>query len=192
MDIAGILRAQIGAFYPLEAPVLDALTDSWEEIMVKRKTVLTPAGTCEQYLYLALEGIQHAVYQHGDKEATLVFSYPYSFSGIVDSFLLQKPATCRLETITKSRLLRMHRTTLMALIAHHPSIETWLWHALAAVLEGTLLRQGELLLTSAEEKFINLMKRSPQVLNLIPHKYLASYIGVDASTFSKLLGNVRL
>jgi hypothetical protein len=81
---------------------------------------------------------------------------------------------------------------MMALLRKHRSLETWLWNALSAVLAGTLNRQYELLTFSAEEKFTTLLRRSPQVLNLIPHKYLASYIGVDASTFSKMLGSVRL
>ena len=187
-----ILREQVLSFHPLEEPALDALAASWEEITVKRKTVLTRAGECEQYLYLVLEGVQHAVAYHGDKEATLVFSYPYSFSGVVDSFLLQQPSDCRLETITRSRLLRMHHRALMELTVQHPSLNTWLWHALSLVLRGTLQRQSELLLAGAEEKFTALLRRSPQVLNLIPHKYLASYIGVDASTFSKMLGNIRV
>jgi CRP-like cAMP-binding protein len=59
-------------------------------------------------------------------------------------------------------------------------------------LKGVLERQVELQSFSAEEKFRQLLTRSPQVLNLIPHKYLASYLGLDATTFSKLLGRVRL
>jgi len=55
-----------------------------------------------------------------------------------------------------------------------------------------LERQVELLSFSAEEKFKTLLKRSPHVLQLIPHKYLASYLGIDASTFSKLLATVRI
>ena len=59
-------------------------------------------------------------------------------------------------------------------------------------LAGVLERQVELLKFSAEEKFRILLKRSPQVLQMIPHKYLASYLGIDASTFSKLLSSVRI
>jgi hypothetical protein len=59
-------------------------------------------------------------------------------------------------------------------------------------LKGVLERQIELQCFSAEEKFKNLLKRSPHVLQLIPHKYLASYLGIDATTFSKLLGSVRI
>jgi len=49
-----------------------------------------------------------------------------------------------------------------------------------------------LLSFTAEQKFRKLLTRSPQVLQLIPHKYLASYLGIDPATFSKLLGTVKL
>ena len=55
-----------------------------------------------------------------------------------------------------------------------------------------LERQIELQCFSAEEKFRTLLTRSPHVLQIIPHKYLASYLGIDATTFSKLLGSARL
>ena len=62
----------------------------------------------------------------------------------------------------------------------------------AKALRGVLARQIELISFSAEEKFKTLLGRSPHLLQIIPHKYLASYLGIDASTFSKLLGSVRL
>lgn len=187
-----ILRAQITAFGPLEEGAMQALLQPWQEVVVKRKVLLTRMGEREHYLYLVLEGVQRAVYTDGDREATLVFTYAPSFSGVLDSFLTGLPATSHLETLTASRLLRLHYNDLMAAAADHPAIHTWLWKSLALVLYGTMQRQVELLTATAPERFTALLRRSPQVLNLIPHKYLANYIGVDATTFSKMLGSVRL
>ncbi|MES2645505.1 MAG: hypothetical protein V4717_01420 [Bacteroidota bacterium] len=64
--------------------------------------------------------------------------------------------------------------------------------AVSYSLAGVLERQVVMQCFSAEEKFKTLLTRSPHVLQLIPHKYLASYLGIDATTFSKLLGSVRL
>ena len=55
-----------------------------------------------------------------------------------------------------------------------------------------LVRQIELQSFSAEQRFRALLKRSPHILHLVPHKYLASYLGMDATNFSKFLGNIRL
>jgi CRP-like cAMP-binding protein len=51
------------------------------------KTILTAAGETEKHLYFVLEGLQRAFYIGDDqKEATIVFTYPPSFSGVADSF----------------------------------------------------------------------------------------------------------
>jgi CRP-like cAMP-binding protein len=73
-----------------------------------------------------------------------------------------------------------------------PNIQALILKATSFALKGVLERIVELQCFTAEEKFRQLLKRSPHVLNLIPHKYLASYLGIDASTFSRLLGSVRI
>lgn len=187
-----LLRQQIFAVHLLEEEAWADLAACWSEITVKRKEILTRAGDTEQYLYFVLEGVQRAVYLDDKREATLVFSFPPSFSGIIDSFFLQQPSRFSLETLTAGRLLRIHYRDLTALMQQYRSIESFVRIALTATLAGTLQRQIEIMSFSAEEKFTALLHRSPHVLNLIPHKYLASYIGVDPATFSKLLASVRL
>ena len=76
--------------------------------------------------------------------------------------------------------------------AAYPGIQQLLFRATAYTLRGVLQRQIELQCFTAEKKFRQLLQRSPHVLQLIPHKYLASYLGIDPATFSKLLGSVRL
>lgn len=178
--------------HPLDAEAWSELSQCWSEVGYKRKQMITMAGETEKYLYLVLDGVQRAFFEHDGKEATLVFSYPPSFSGVIDSFFTQQPSRFWLETINQSSLLRIHVNDLDALMKKHRSIETWVRIALTAVLAGTLQRQVEIMSYTAEEKFTTLLHRSPHVLNLIPHKYLASYIGVDPTTFSKLLGKVKI
>ncbi len=187
-----ILKRQIFAFHSMPDDAWNDLKKLWTEVTIKRKQVLTRMGNTEQYLYLVIDGVQRAYYTHNDKDVTLVFSYAPSFSGIIDSFFLQQPSLYQLETLTESKLLRISYHDFSQVMQQHRSIETWVRVAITIVLAGTLQRQIELTAYTAEEKFTTLLRRSPQVLNLIPHKYLASYIGVDPTNFSKLLNNVRL
>jgi hypothetical protein len=64
--------------------------------------------------------------------------------------------------------------------------------ALSETLEGVLVRQIELQSFTAEQRFRVLMARSPHLLQLVPHKYIANYLGMDATNFSKLLGQIRI
>ena len=186
------LQQFINAIHPLSSDEWDAMNGIWQAFSCKRKTVLTAAGETERYLYFVLEGVQRAFYTNEGKEATIVFTYPPSFSGVADSFLTQTPSHYFLETLTASSFMRTSFQQLSQLQQQFPAIQKMILKATAFTLRGVLERQIEIQCFSAEEKFRKLLTRSPHVLQLIPHKYLASYLGLDATTFSKLLGTVRL
>jgi len=165
----------------------------WQTGEAKRKTILTSKGETEKTLYFITEGVQRAYYLTADdKEATIVFTYPFSFSGVADSFLTQTPSLYFFETLTQSSFLKTSHSKVMELLDRYPNLERLISRATAFALKGALERQVELQTFSAEQKFKTLLNRSPQVLRLIPHKYLASYLGIDAATFSKLLSTVRV
>jgi len=188
-----LLKSFVSKIYPLPPAVLDSFTANWKPVTFKRKTILTAAGETERYLYFVVEGVQRAFYLGDEnKEATIVFTYPPSFSGVADSFLTQTPSLYFLETITASRLLRISYDEIQHQINTYPDIQQLIFKATAFALKGALERHIELQCFSNEEKFKTLLKRSPHVLNLVPHKYLASYLGMDATNFSKLLATVRL
>lgn len=187
------LHQFIHAISPLKEAEWAAFEAVWQPFDCKRKTVLTAAGETERHLYFVLEGVQRSYWlTPEDKEATIVFTYRYSFSGVADSFLTQTPSLFAFETLTASAFLRTTHRQVAQLMEEFPAIQALILKATAFALKGSLERQVELQCLSAEEKFRKLLTRSPQVLNLIPHKYLASYLGLDAATFSKLLGTVRL
>ena len=165
----------------------------WQPFECKRKTILTAAGETERHLYFVLDGLQRAFYVGDDqKEATIVFTYPHSFSGVADSFLTQTASNYFFETLTASKFLRTTYMQLAEVMNKFPAIQQLVLKLTAFALKGVLERQIEIQSFSAEEKFRSLLKRSPHVLQIIPHKYLASYLGIDPATFSKLLGSVRI
>lgn len=187
------LRSFATAIHPLEDAEWNDFSAIWQPVTYKRKTLLTAAGDIEKHLYFVTEGVQRAFYMgDNDKESTIVFTYPASFSGVADSFLTQTPAKYYFETLTGSGMLRTTYAQVSNLMDRHHNFERLIRKATGYALAGVLERQVELQCFSAEEKFKTLLHRSPHVLRLIPHKYLASYLGIDATTFSKLLGSVRL
>jgi CRP-like cAMP-binding protein len=188
-----IIEKFISPIHKLNEKEWAAFSEIWRPFECKRKTILTTAGETERYLYFVLEGVQRAFYIGNDRqEATVVFTYPPSFSGVADSFLTQTPSVYFFETLTASKFLRTTYKQVEELMNEYPGIQKLILIITAFALKGVLARQIELQCFSAEEKFRTLLKRSPHLLQLIPHKYLASYLGMDATNFSKLMGSVRL
>ena len=187
------LEAFITGMYPLRGGELDDLLSIWQPFNAKRKTMLTRAGETERYLYFVTEGVQRIFY-HDDagRESTIVFCYPYSFCGVADSFLLQKPSRFFAETLTPSSFLRTDFQQLEKLMRKSHETERMIRLITNGALSGVLERMVEIQCFSAEEKFTTLMKRSPHLLNLIPHKYIANYLAIDPTNFSKLLARIRI
>lgn len=165
----------------------------WEVLEAKRKTILSHPGEIEKHLYFVTEGVQRVYYfDEQQREATLVLTYPFSFAGVLDSFLMQSPSRYYFETLSSSQLLKTNHKKFMEVVERHPELDSLIKTMTYQVISGLLERMAELQCFSSEEKFRILLKRSPQVLQLVPHKYLANYLGIDATNFSKLINSVKI
>lgn len=192
-DVLALLRKTVDAIYPLPAEDWEIFSGYWKSKEVTRKQVLTTAGQQENYLYFVTNGVQRIFYLDDEgKEATLLFTYAPSFGGVVDSLLLQKPSNYFYETLTTSKFLQLSYRDLERMMKSCTAIEAFIRKALSISLSGLLERIVDLQIYSSEEKFRKLLKRSPHILQIVPHKYLASYLGIDATNFSKLLNSVRI
>ncbi|MCP1385139.1 Crp/Fnr family transcriptional regulator [Runella salmonicolor] len=178
---------------PLSDEEWDAFSKLWKPFSAKRKEVITSAGEKEKYLYFVVEGVQRVYYfdeQH--REATLVFTYAPSFGGVLDALMLQQPSRYSYETLTASVFLRASYHDLQTLMKSQHSFELLIRQGITGALTGVLERLVELQCFSTEERFRRLLQRSPHILQLVPHKYLANYLGMDATNFSKLMNKVKM
>ena len=155
--------------------------------------MLTTAGEKEKYLYFVLEGVQRVYYfDDQNREATLVFTYAPSFGGVLDALMLQNPSRYFYETLTPSVFLRASFQDLQQLLQTRPVIELLIRQGITHSFSGVLERLVEIQCFSTEDRFRRLLQRSPHILQLVPHKYLANYLGMDATNFSKLINKVKM
>jgi CRP-like cAMP-binding protein len=188
-----LLKNLVFSVHPLPEADWVEFESLWKHFSAKRKETITSAGECERYLYFVVEGVQRVYYlDDKNREATVVFTYAPSFGGILDSMLLQSPSKYFYETLTPSVFLRAPFQDILSLMKKSHSIESLVRIGLSQALSGVMERLVELQCFSSEEKFRSLLKRSPHILQLVPHKYLASYLGIDATNFSKFINKIRI
>lgn len=188
-----ILKSYFQADDLLDKEELNRFTDSWSLFTVKRKQLITSQEEREKYLYLVLDGVQR-IYHRGvdSKETTLIFTYPHSLGGVADAFLLKNTSKYNYESLTPSSFLRMHHETYDRLIGSSESINHIMKIHTYQAFSGLLHRMVELQSYSSEDKFKALLHRSPHILQLVPHKYIANYLGIDPTNFSKLMNRVKI
>lgn len=188
-----LLHQIVTQIHPLSESAFAAFSDIWEPVSFDKKTVLTRNDSPENYLYFIVSGVQR-IYSISDtgKDTTLVFTYAPSFGGVLDAFMLQQKSKYYYETLTHTEALRTTFEKVQQVYQNYPDILIMLNNGLANSLSGLLERMAELQSANSEEKFRNLLTRSPHILQLVPHKYLASYIGIDATNFSKFINTIKI
>jgi CRP-like cAMP-binding protein len=187
------LKQVLDAVYPVPEADWLAFSGIWKPFSARRKEMITTAGWPEKYLYFVLEGVQRVYYfDDQDREATLVFTYPPSFGGVLDAMMLQQPSRYFYETLTPSVFLRAPYKEVDLLMRERPEIAAVIRIGITNAMAGLLERLVEVQCYSSEDKFRKLLQRSPHILQLVPHKYLASYLGIDPTNFSKLINRVRI
>ncbi|MDB5243088.1 MAG: putative transcriptional regulator, Crp/Fnr family [Spirosoma sp.] len=187
------LKQLVEAIQPISPEEWQDFSRCWRPFSAKRKQIITAAGERENYLYFIVEGVQRVFYlDEQNREATLVFSYPPSFGGVVDSLMLQLPSRYYFETLTSSVFLRISILDLQAVMHRKPRVESMIRLGITHAMSGVLERLVELQCFSSTDKLKTLLHRSPHILQLVPHKYLANYIGVDPTNFSKLINSIKI
>jgi CRP-like cAMP-binding protein len=193
VEAYSLLKKLVDTTFSLPSNEWEDFASIWKPFSAKRKELITTAGSVEKYLYFVIEGVQRVYYfDEHNREATLVFTYGPSFGGVLDSLLLQQTSRYCYETLSPSTFLKAPYTDLQKLMDRYPAVAAMVQKGVTHALSGVLERQVELQCFSSEDKFKKLLQRSPHILQLVPHKYLANYIGVYPTNFSKMVNKIRI
>ena len=193
------LEAALDVLYTAFTRYVTPTREEWEDIRsrwyvrrFRRYQHLIREGEVEQHFYFILEGV-HRLYfvDRQGREVSVGFAYAPSYSGVADSLIYQTPSHYGLQALTPGTMLALHHDDLNDLFDRYRVMDRWgrlLWQD---ILVGRGKREREMMSMTAEERYQRLLRESPQVLQLIPQKHLASYLGMTPETFSRLRQRVR-
>jgi CRP-like cAMP-binding protein len=179
-------------FHPLSDIDYALISSALSARSFKKNDFITTPGQIQRALFFVEKGAQMSYFESADSLHVVAFTYAPGLCAIPESFFFQKPSSHYLKCITDSDFQSISFDRLQALFNESQQIERLFRKITEAVLTGVINRHVELQTLSIEERFKNFCNRSPHLLQMIPHKYLASYLHIDATNFSKLYNSVRL
>jgi len=186
------MKDYFNQIHTIDEQILDSYLKKWQPYHAPKNTILTWQGDTEKYMYYVLEGVQKSYYVHNGKEYIIAFTYAPSFSGIPESFMTQTPSAYFLTTITESHFLRIPFDVHQQMMTEHRAIETLFRKGTELLFADTMHRYIELMAFDIETRFRNFVTRSPHLLQMVTQKDLASYLRIDPTNFSKLLGKIKI
>ncbi|MDA9087119.1 Crp/Fnr family transcriptional regulator [Polaribacter sp.] len=153
-----------------------------------KKTIFLKINQIENHISFIESGVVRLFIpkENPEKEITFGFSFKDQFVSAYDSFLTQKPSLYQLQTLTDTSILSITYKDLQAVYK-----TTKIGDLIGRLTAERLFlikskREQNLLNLSAEERYLKLFKERPELLKIIPLKYISSYIGVTAQALSRI------
>jgi CRP-like cAMP-binding protein len=181
-----LVKRTIGR-YVHPAPVdWERILPLWHEHAFSRGAFICHEGQVEQRFYIVKSGVQRLSFPHDGQDICVGFAYDGSWCGEYASFVTRKPARFDVVAVTDSVLIGIAYDDLQQLYTGLPVMERFGRLILEELLVGRAVREIEQLSLSADERYDRLVARSPQLLQLVPQKDIASYLRMTPETFSRL------
>lgn len=151
-----------------------------------KKHILLQSGQIENNLSFIETGIVRFYIPKQENDLTFAFAFNNSFVSAYNSFLTQKPSTYYIETLAKTTLWQLTYDDLQEIYE-----KTKIGNAIGRQASEELFlkksqRELSLLNETAEQRYVNLFTEQPQLINEIPLKYIASYIGITPQALSRI------
>lgn len=171
----------------LNDDALDALLLKWDRaVRLKRNEFLIQKGQTESSLFYVTDGRMRIFYPHKEEEICVGFAYDHNLICSYPSFILNKPSDYYIQALSETNLMAINRSDFYALFEQHGNIERS-WRMLEEdALLGKIEREVEMLTFTPEERYNRLMERSPHIFQIIPRKYIASYLRMTPETLSRI------
>jgi CRP-like cAMP-binding protein len=185
------LHTYLNQFHPLPAADYEQLTAKLKPKYLGKGTLLVAPGQIQRELYFVRSGVQMSFFEAHHHPQVIAFTYPPGVCAIPGSFSAQAPSRYALTCLSDSQLDYLTFGELQALFDQSHPIERLFRCMTEAVLAGVINRHLELHTLPMEERYKTFCRRSAHLLQMVPHKYIASYLGIDATNFSKLYNTVR-
>ncbi len=175
-DWVDLSRSQQIAFAALfETRVVDA-----------RATLALPGSSAHEILFVA-RGLVRFYYPSGDgRESNKAFVAEGEFAGALASAHLGVPLLYGIEALEPSTVLAARVADFTALMDADPTFERLGRKLAELILARKERRTRAFLLQSATERYQDLERQRPDLLQRVPQYHLASYLGITDVHLSRL------
>ncbi len=158
---------------------------SEKKITIERNQYLKVSGSIDRNLYYIESGSVRIFVIDEDEEQIIRFGYKDNLIVALDSFLTGRPSELFIQAIKKTTIKIVTKHEFDKFIETDPHHKLW-----ASILENLVIQQFEreidILTNSPKDRYERVLKRSPQLFQEIPNKYIANYLRMSAETLSRL------
>jgi CRP-like cAMP-binding protein len=180
------LLKHVKTIYPISAEAEMALLEICKEVQYHKGVDIQAIGKACKTIYFVNKGCLRVYYFKEDIDITESFEFENDFVARAESLFTGKPSLKAIQAIEDTNLIAIDSAKLFQLFDSHHDLERLFRKIIEMSYVNTVNRIESLQFNTAEERYINLLKDHSNILQRVPLKFIASYLGITPVSLSRI------
>ena len=160
--------------------------ECFHEKEIPSKTTLLKEGEVSKYLYFVKKGCLRLWFNNEGKDITFQFFFEGQAVSSIESFWGQQPSIVSLESLEPSTIVSLKRDDFFSILNLYPAFKDWLLEMMIKRMTCYSKLFLSRIKNNPQERYDELMKSHPEIIQRIPQHYIASYLGITPISLSRI------
>ena len=173
---------------PLSGEAKHAIEAISSVVHIQKNKDLQPIGHTCKTIYFINKGIARIYYYKDGIDITESFALENNVIARVESLFTGKPSRKAIQVLEDAEIVAIDADKLFKLYDSYPEIERLFRKIFEASHVETVNRIEGIQFHTAEERYKALLEEAPTIIQRVPLKYIASYLGITQVSLSRIRG----
>ncbi|TGL62075.1 Crp/Fnr family transcriptional regulator [Leptospira sarikeiensis] len=174
---------------PISDPKWEEYVSCFHRMEVPAKTSLLNEGAISKKGFFVEKGCVRVWFNNRGKDITFQFFFENSSFSSLESYLKEIPSLVSIETVEPCVIWYIHKKDMDRILSEVTEIPELREKVIRAIFERTFNYMRHFLSfirDTPEERYLNLIKEKPQIIERVPQHYIASYLGISKVHLSRI------
>ena len=180
------LYSSLSFFHPLSPEIKEYIGRHSVSRSVSKRALLLKEGETCHHIYFIRKGIVRGFIREGSKDITTWITAENELVSSISTWDIPGPVAENIQVLEDAELYVMPLQALRDLFIRYPEFNIVVRKLLQQYYADAENRAFIARLTKAENKYRYFLKAHPALVNRVPLKYIASYLGMTLETLSRI------
>ena len=178
-------------FQPKDRTIIEKLVGLMFTKKVKKKEYLVREGEVCKEIFYVQKGLLRVYIINDGKEVNTWFVKEGDFITSISSFHKQRPSEHYIDALEDCEIISIKKTTLDFIMKNNHKAALFANNELLNKLCDYQEQASALRFMSAENRYSYLFEKQSAIFSRLSQKHLASFLGVDTTYLSKIIGKYK-
>lgn len=156
------------------------------ESEIRARTILLREGEIAKHIYFIKKGCLRLWFNKDGKDVTLQFFFEGQAVASIESLVSNQPGMFTLESVEPSTILSISKENLEYLTEVYPELKEGFQNIMFQRFRNYTKLFLSRIKDSPKERYDDLIKNHPEIVNRVPQRHVASYLGVTPISLSRI------